>query len=644
LATDVATMTLVQVKAGETYTVSFYAKTDTPLTAPLKLIFQSDVQDSFQAANFSVDSTWKRYFHTFTVVENSSQNQFKFWYLQAGISYYLDEVSVVPGTYMAIDPMVTYQKVDGFGAGIKRRTEDLYTLNSDKRASVEAAAFRDLQVNMIRFFIYHDLQPSEEVWNWTRYESDPSKPQSKYVAEALQNAFDLSTVGFDHVIGNCNTAPGWMKKNESHKRENNNSDVLLNTLKDGYESKFTDFLTAFIRGMNNRYGIEVTAVSPSNEPDYLNTYESMNSTPTELIPILKDLHSKLEANNLKDIQIVSPECGSVTPKTQDNLTELNSTTTYIQQIFEDTQAKDAVAIVAAHTYFDASHNTNWDELKNESAGKQIWVTESANLKSKDRSMIDAANYIKWMVRGFNEGGITGYMVHLFYESLDEENGTSALVLWDDEGNVVLPKRYYVFKHFSNLVTPGYRVVKVQQVQGSLWLTAFQSEDASRIVIHLFNEGPSQQVSVDIPTAVTQLTHYTTSNTAEDEFRLVPVSNFSDGNRYLTFEAKNLSLHSFVYKRNLSSSLTVTDLEDTADLTFVKTYPNPSVNFLTLEFSKKGKYTIRLTNRLGMHLQTYTVKDNHQIQLNVTTLNKGLYFLRVYDQILQCYEVIKFVKK
>ena len=65
-------------------------------------------------------------------------------------------------------------------------------------------------------------------------------------------------------------------------------------------------------------------------------------------------------------------------------------------------------------------------------------------------MTDAANYIKWILRGFNEGGMTAYMMHLFYEQADDD-GYSSLVAWTPVGEIILPKRYYTFKHFSNLV-------------------------------------------------------------------------------------------------------------------------------------------------------------------------------------------------
>ena len=58
--------------------------------------------------------------------------------------------------YLTLNKSITFQKVDGFGAGIKRRTEDLYKLPSSLREKVEKYCFEELEVNMIRFFIYHD--------------------------------------------------------------------------------------------------------------------------------------------------------------------------------------------------------------------------------------------------------------------------------------------------------------------------------------------------------------------------------------------------------------------------------------------------------------------------------------------------------
>ena len=146
---------------------------------------------------------------------------------------------------------MTYQTVDGFGAGIKRRTEHLFALEDNMREQIETYAFQDLEPNMIRFFVYHDLEDPNDnndpfnlnfsSLNWTRYDSNSNLNATRYVGEALNNAFNLSTNGIDHVIGNCNSAPAWLKTNGAH----NNGGTLIS----GGEDEFSEFLVAFINGM-----------------------------------------------------------------------------------------------------------------------------------------------------------------------------------------------------------------------------------------------------------------------------------------------------------------------------------------------------------------------------------------------------------
>ena len=120
-------------------------------------------------------------------------------------------------------------------------------------------------------------------------------------------------------------------------------------------------------------------------------------------------------------------------------------------MFADDKVKNAVDIVATHTYADPNHNANWRLLKQAAANKPVWVTESGVNRSLYQSMSDAANYIKWIIRGFNEGGLTAYMLHLFYGEA-EERGYSFCCL-TPSGEIILPKILFV-KHFANLVGLG----------------------------------------------------------------------------------------------------------------------------------------------------------------------------------------------
>lgn len=449
------------------------------------------------------------------------------------------------GNYIRLNPSVTFQTIEGFGAGIKRRTEDLYVLDPSLREQVEAYCFRDLEVNMIRFFVYHDLEPDndnddpfvldESKLDWARYDSSPVTWKTRYVAEALQNAFSLSLNGFDHVIGNCNSAPGWLKTNGQH----NNGGTLIA----GQEDEYSEFLVGFLQGMKNRYGIDVTTISPTNEPDFEVGYESMNTTTDELAVILKNLDQRLTAEGLGSIDILSPECFRVSS----NNTSV-SATNYVSRLFNDAAVQDAVDIVGTHTYADPSFTADWQALKTASAQKPIWVTESANLRSQDHTMSDAAKYIKWMTNGFNQGGMTAYMMHLFYEEVKEE-GYSGLVAWTADGQISLPKRYHTFKHFTNLVKAGYQLMDSQVVEGDFWLTSFKAPDGSKIVVQLFNEGEEQAVSIDIPEGMQSMQHFMTTDASDQNFSIQNNTNFSSGDQYINTVLPAMSLHSFVYSSN-----------------------------------------------------------------------------------------------
>ena len=637
---DISTSSLYnfEVIAGEKYTVSFYAKIDDATSRQLKIIFRSEIDNSFQGQNIWITDSWQRYTHTFTVNESANSNQLKFWFLNDEVTYYLDEVSVIPGNYVNITPMNAHQSIDGFGAGIKRKTEDLYELEESLRNQIDAYCFEDLEVNMIRFFVYHDLEPSndnndsyvldESQLDWTRYDSDPNQSRTRYVAEALQNAFSLSNNGFDHVIGNCNSAPGWLKTNGQH----NNGGTLIS----GGESEYSEFLIAFLQGMKSRYDIDVTAISPTNEPDYEVSYESMNTPPSQLASIILNLNERLTTAQLDHVKIISPECFRV----ENTNNSAVSTTNYITDMFSSPEVVSAIDVVATHTYADSGHNANWNSLKTASQNKPVWVTESANLHSTDQSMTDAANYIKWMLKGFSEGGMTAYMMHLFYEEADSD-GYSSLVAWDANGTIILPKRYHTFKHFSNLIKKGYRVIDSQTIEGDIMVGSFISPDQTKIILQLFNEGDSQDFSIDVPIGTTNISHYVTSNTENDNFSMHNDISFDIGSRYTSISIPPMSLHSVIYTIN-PSALSINDIENKSQLTPLATaYPNPTKNKLTLKFHEDAEYLITLFQPDGSKIfeTTSTNKLTHEIK--TSALSEGIYFIKIKSK--SSNTLIKFIK-
>ena len=71
---------------------------------------------------------------------------------------------------------------------------------------------------------------------------------------------------------------------------------------------------------------------------------------------------------------------------------------------------------------------------------------------------------------------------------DTDADSSALVLWQTDANgdksLLLPKRYFLYKHFSTLSGKGYKRIKNNQTgsNSNLWITSFISPDNNKLVL------------------------------------------------------------------------------------------------------------------------------------------------------------------
>ena len=637
---------LFQVESGQTYTVRFWAKASGSNSAVMKVVFQaSDVANSYQGNNITISQNWQQYTHSFTVSENSDINKLSFWYMNDGVTYYLDEVEVVIGNKISFNEAISYQTVDGFGAGIKRRTEHLYALEDSMRQQIESYAFEYLEANMIRFFVYHDLEDPNDnnnpfylntsALNWTRYDSNSNLSTTRYVAEALSNAFDLSYNGFDHIIGNCNSAPAWLKTNNSH--------TGGGTLVSGQENEFSEFLIAFLKGMTSRYGIDVTEISPTNEPDYQVSYESMNTPPAQLSSIIKNLNQRLTAENLDFVNIISPENFRVNSNDPNT-----STSNYIASMFSDPEVVSSTDIVATHTYQSSVSSNDWNILKTASLGKDIWVTEAGNLHSPNFDMSDASYHIERIMDGFNYGGLTAYMFHLFYEQHEYQNevspgqnyGSSALVLWDSNLNIILPKRYHVFKHFANLVKKDYLRIHCNSFGDDLRVLAFKSPNGARIVLQLFAESNLSNFDIEIPIGTSSVEHYVTSNSSDQNFSLISTSDIDLQANFMEMSAASMSLHSIVF--NIDTSLSSeADFANQDDFR-IMAFPNPVKSRLELSFDKNHSREISIFQYNGSKVYTKKFQASNTLSIDVGFLASGLYILKSTNN--QGQQLVKFVKQ
>ena len=614
-------------------TISFYAKANSNHQQPILKLCLSDPSvgvSVFKQTSFKLTDNWEQYSYTFTANESVPSYQISFRYLNANSTYYLDEINAMPGKAISININQRYQSIQGFGGGIKRRTEHLNDLSLTKRNIVEDLIYKELEINMLRFFIHHSIENNQNdndnpnLINLSNTSWNYYSGESFQVGETIQRAISKSEVGIDHLIGNCNSAPGWMKVNGSHKRSSPNEDVSLNTLKDGMEHEFSEYIEIFLTGIKQYFDIDVSEVSITNEPDFINTYESMNLTTDELVNIIPSLRSRLDASSFSSVNIISPETARVSPGNSEQLTAVNSAVSYIEQMFQDSATKSAVDVIATHTYYDSNHDANWSSLGPLADGKPVWVTESANLKSLDFSMDDASDYIKWMTRGFNEGGMTAYMVHLLFDKHiyatpveGDKEGSSGLVVWDYEENIIIPKRYYAFKHFSTLSGKGFIRVSHTHFESDLYVTTFLNSNENQLVAHIFNSGnQSIPMTVEIPYNTSEIFRYTTDSNLD--FNKTE-NNIIDDHRYIETDLSPKSISSFVF--NLSSTLN----KKSEKIRSITVFPNPTSGPIFFSgIDTEIKCSVFSIYGKKIFEKTVSIENN----LDLSALVEGLYFIEI----------------
>ena len=76
---------------------------------------------------------------------------------------------------------------------------------------------------------------------------------------------------------------------------------------------------------------------------------------------------------------------------------------------------------------------------------------------------------------------------------------------------------------------------------------------------------------------------------------------------------------------------------------VSIFPNPSANFLFLTSSKNQIARIELINESGVISGIYPVEDSFEVNIDVKNLQKGTYFVRLYDNKKILIGIERFVK-
>lgn len=376
---------------------------------------------------------------------------------------------------ITINPAITYQSIDGFGAALTESSAYLiHQLPESTRNQVIQDLFspNGIRMNFIRLpmgasdfaldsYTYNDLPAGQ---------TDPELKQftiqrdERYVIPILKEAFQLNPD--IKLMGSPWTAPAWMK---TKKNQTLHGGELDSQYLEVYARYFVKFIKAYAE-----HGLPIYAVTLQNEPLHeSSSYPTMKMSNIQQRNLVKKLGPLFEKENITTKIIVYDH----------NWKYWN----YPDAIFSDLEASQYVAGTAFHCY----EGEVGDQLKlySKFPDKGIWFTEC----SGGQWSTDFASNLIWNMEHLFIGSVNNRSksVLLWNIALDENFGPTnggcqncrGVLEIRSDGSIKKNEEYYAIGHLSKFVEPNALNIHTD-VRGnaSIIATAFRNPDESIVVV------------------------------------------------------------------------------------------------------------------------------------------------------------------
>jgi glucuronoarabinoxylan endo-1,4-beta-xylanase len=372
-------------------------------------------------------------------------------------------------------PAHVRQEIDGFGfseafhmAGLiqqmpEKPQNDLLTLMFSPTAGMGYSMLRNEIGNGpvdSRPGQVASIEPGPDKWNWTGDED-----QIWLMNEAKKR-------GCSRFISSAWSAPSWMK---------NNNNEWGGSVKSNMYQAYADYLAAYVIEYKKRYGIDIYALSPSNEPGFIpkEHYASMDWTSGELKKFLRDnLIPTFAAKNVP-AKIFVPEVNSWKSD-------------WIDDILSDKVCAQAIDIVAAHAYAGTSGPYMPIEQRTgrfESAidkKKKIWQTEVSAGDANIVNMNDGVYWARCIHTSMIQDNVSAW---LYWWGLAKGTSRSSLIAIDPvNGKFQMSKRFFTIAHFARFVRPGFHRVDANPTPAPhTYFSAYLAPNEKQLVCVAIND-------------------------------------------------------------------------------------------------------------------------------------------------------------
>ena len=262
------------------------------------------------------------------------------------------------------------------------------------------------------------------------------------------------------IWGSPWSPPASMKSNGN---TNNGGSLLASD----YQA-YANYLSSYVLGLKNSYGINLYALSIQNEPDYTATWQSCIWTGQQFHDFLgNNLLPTFKKNGVTTKIIMPEESGWKFDRATATLS--------------DPITAAGVSIIAGHNY-DGAAAAPYALGQNQ--GKHLWETEVSSFEAFDPSI---ANGLKW-AKKINDWMTIANANAWHYWWLIDGNGDNEALL-GPSGQTT--KRLYVMGNYSKFVRPGYyRIGTSASPVSGVSVSAYKDLNTGKFAIVAINQNAS----------------------------------------------------------------------------------------------------------------------------------------------------------
>ena len=385
-----------------------------------------------------------------------------------------------------VDWSRTGQEIDGFGAsGAFHMAGNLMNFPEPQRTQILDILFSQSSgagLSIVRNFVGDggswgsstngpapSIEPQEGVWNWTGDEDEIW----------LMN--EAAKRGGTRIISTVWSPPAWMKTNNN---------VIGGRLRPDKYQAFAEYLSMYVRGYKEHHGIDIYAISLSNEPDVTVRYSSCYWNGKEFHDFLKVLIPVFERDKITAKVVVGENSAwSENP---------------VLESLNDSVTSARIDIVGVHAYgtierdpFPPISQRSGQLVETLKQKKKIWQTEAANLGRNYPGIADGLYWAHILHTHVAENRTNAW---LYWWAMDPYTGGGSLVHMDPAKNTyTVDKRLYTIGNYSRFIRPGFfRVQIVSEFVPGVLVSAYKSEANHQLVVVAINEnGVAQDLELHL---------------------------------------------------------------------------------------------------------------------------------------------------